>query len=332
MHARKPMASTTPTFRERLRNGESIDLRGYGKAGGGLVLAVQAFGEALSSDPALDVQDWPLFSSARKGANVCAYLRIAQGRVENTSRVSQPDIALLMNEAAGRDVDFAEGTDGALYVVNTASSPEETGARYHLNGTVATVDGDALGLRHLQRPLPNVAVLAALLQATALVDGSQGRASLEHRLEKRRVPRRIIQANLDLFDDTLAHVRTADVAFASAGQHRGRAFQGYGALPVGAQSLLRTSLGNRTAAYGRPGVATEFRDETKRCNGCSLCVVQCPEGIIEFDADPARGPIVRGARFDTYCKTCRECIAACPLDLFREVATVAPPELRPEGS
>ena len=42
-----------------------------------------------------------------------------------------------------------------------------------------------------------------------------------------------------------------------------------------------------------------------------------------------RGPIVRGARFADYCKSCRECIAACPLDLFTEVAAVARPERAP---
>jgi ferredoxin len=57
-------------------------------------------------------------------------------------------------------------------------------------------------------------------------------------------------------------------------------------------------------------------------------VVQCPEGIIEFTPDRSRGALVRGARFDEYCKVCRECVAACPLDLFHEVAVVA----RPDGA
>jgi epoxyqueuosine reductase QueG len=37
---------------------------------------------------------------------------------------------------------------------------------------------------------------------------------------------------------------------------------------------------------------------------------------------------VHGAKFAEYCKVCRECVAACPLDLFAEVAVVA----RPEGA
>jgi ferredoxin len=75
-------------------------------------------------------------------------------------------------------------------------------------------------------------------------------------------------------------------------------------------------------------VKIAFADPTSKCNGCSLCVVQCPEGIIQFKPDPARGPIVYGALFDEYCKVCRECVTACPLDLFSEVAAVT----RPDGA
>jgi Pyruvate/2-oxoacid:ferredoxin oxidoreductase gamma subunit len=100
------MASAAQRLRERIESGAAIDLRGDGKAGGGLVLAVQAFAAALAGE-GLDVQEWPLFSSARKGANVRAFLRVAKGAVEAASQVRRPDVALLMNEAAAESVDFA---------------------------------------------------------------------------------------------------------------------------------------------------------------------------------------------------------------------------------
>ena len=46
--------------------------------------------------------------------------------------------------------------------------------------------------------------------------------------------------------------------------------------------------------------------------------------VVDFTADPARGAVVHGARFDDYCKVCAECVAACPLDLFHEVRVAAP--------
>jgi 2-oxoacid:acceptor oxidoreductase gamma subunit (pyruvate/2-ketoisovalerate family) len=312
---------------ERLERGEPIDLRGDGKAGGGLVLAVQAFGAALAQ-AGFDVQDWPLFSSARKGANVRAFLRLARRPIEAACQVTQPDIVVLMNEAAAREVDFAAGTREELYVINSAEAPEALAARYRLGGRVACVDGDALGMRHIGRPLGNLAVYAALVRTTGLVPVDGARASLEKSVRKRRLPERLIAANLALFDEALTRVRVAELPSGSATDHRARRFEGYGRLPVGAQAALRSARVNLTSGYGRPGVAIRFSDESAKCNGCSLCVVQCPEGIIRFTPDPARGAIVHGADFDDYCKVCRECVTACPLELFHEVAVVA----RPEGA
>jgi pyruvate ferredoxin oxidoreductase gamma subunit len=314
------------SFEERLARGEPIDVRGDGKAGGGLVLAIQAFGTALSRS-GYDVQDWPLFSSARKGANVRAFLRLARRPIESACQVTEPDIAVLMNEAAADEIDFAAGTRSALYVVNSAASPEAVAARHRLGGQVAVVDGDALGMKHLLRPLGNIAVFAALVRATGLASAETARSSLESSLRKRRLPERLVAANLALYDEAAAQVRVGEFASSDATDHRTRPFTGYGALPVAAQSALRTARRNRTSGYGRPGVTIAFSDESARCNGCSLCVVQCPEGIIDFTADP-RGAIVHGARFAEYCKVCRECVNACPLDLFHEVSVVA----RPEGA
>jgi pyruvate ferredoxin oxidoreductase gamma subunit len=309
------------SLRERLDRGESIDLRGDGKAGGGLVLAVQAFGAALAKS-GFDVQDWPLFSSARKGANVRAFLRLAKRPIEATCQVTKPDIVVLMNEAAAAEIDFAAGTREALYILNRKLTPDAAADHYHLGGRVAVIDGDALGEKHLGRPLGNIAIFAALIRVSELVDPAVARASLESSVKKRRLPERLVAANLQLFDDALGGVRSGDF---SPNEHASKLFSGYGSLPIAAQSALRTARANHTAGYGRPGVTIRFTDPTNKCNGCSLCVVQCPEGIIDFTADP-KGAIVHGAKFADYCKVCRECVTACPLDLFHEEAVVSRPE------
>ena len=47
-----------------------LEVRGDGKAGGGLVLAFQSLAALFSSLPNTHVQEWPFFSSARRGANI----------------------------------------------------------------------------------------------------------------------------------------------------------------------------------------------------------------------------------------------------------------------
>src|SRR5215470_15407265 len=128
--------------------------------------------------PGRDVQDCSDLSPTGNGPNDSAFLRIGRGRIEMASAVIEPDVAVLMNEATADEQDFAEGTSDALYVLNTQRGPEETARKHLLAGTVVTIDGEALGNRFLGRPLANVAVLAALVRASGLVDVATARASL----------------------------------------------------------------------------------------------------------------------------------------------------------
>lgn len=208
------------------------------------MLAIQSFAAAVAQTPGLYVQDWPFFSSARKGSTVCAHLQIARRTLAQSKPVTEPDIAVLMNEAAADDVRFAEGSRDALYVVNTWHSPQMTAARYRLRGTVVTVAGDDLGQRYLGRPLANIAVLAALVRASELVDPAQARKSLEDRLLKRRLPKRIVESNLLLFDAARDQMLVGE--FPSQ-PHPHKAFDGYGTLPAGARTALRSSLTSHTS-------------------------------------------------------------------------------------
>ena len=44
-----------------------------------------------------------------------------------------------MNEAAGEEIDFAEGTAGGIYIVNTRAAPHQVADRYRLGGRIATI-------------------------------------------------------------------------------------------------------------------------------------------------------------------------------------------------
>ena len=235
-----------------------------------------------------------------------------------------------MNEAAAKEADFAEGTSSGIYVINTLDSPERAAERYRLAGTIVTIAGDALGLQIPrttvgQRRRSGRARSRRPASSTRLV----ARESLRKNLTKRRIPERIVLANLELYDAALREVRLAEVP----GRELGCPPASFSSKDTARFRSGRSRRSARRAttiprATAGPGSASSFPIRRRACNGCSLCVVQCPEGIIEFTADPVRGAIVHGARFADFCKVCRECVAACPLDLFSEVAAVT----RPEGA
>jgi len=296
-----------------------LEIRGDGKAGGGLVLAFQSLAALMLDDDRIHVQEWPFFSSARRGAAIRSFLRVSRRSVTAACEVSRPTISLLMDEGAAHFVDFAQGVPrGGTFVLNTRRSPEECARHFKLSGQVMTVPGDDIGTKHLKHPIGNVSAYVAMTEAIGGFDFDVVKASFIATLKKRRIPDAILERNMLALDASRSAIRTGDFDFASPGDHAPHSFAGYGDLPVGAQTGLRLSLTNETSAYARSGFRLKFADPETACTGCAHCITNCPEGIILFEPDKERGLLVTGVEVSTYCKLCRECIAVCPEHLFKE--------------
>ena len=297
----------------------TLEMRGDGKAGGGLVLAFQSLAALLSTDTGLHVQEWPFFSSARRGAGIRSFLRVSRDPVAASCEVTRPALALLMDEAAARSVDFAEGVPrGGTFVLNTRRAPEPCARHFRLSGRVFTVPGDDIGTRFLKHPIGNVSAYAAVATAIGGFPFEHVRYTILAGLRKRRIPEALVARNREALEASLAEIRSGTFDFAADADHRATPFGGYGALPVGAQTALRLSQKNRTADYAKSGFRLRFEDPKDVCTGCAHCITNCPEGIIRFRPDAARGLVVTGVDVSSFCKLCGECIAVCPEKLFVE--------------
>lgn len=296
-----------------------LEIRGDGKAGGGLVLAFQSLAALMLGDSALHVQEWPFFSSARRGANIRSFIRVGATPIAIACEVTRPALVLLMDEVAARSVDFAAGVPaGGTFVLNTRRTPEACARHFGLSGRVLTVPGDDIGTRHLKHPIGNVSAYVALAHAIGGFTAEQIEGTFVRMLEKRRIPAALVAKNREAIRASFEAIRTgvfAEPRPASASP----AFSGYGELPIGAQSQLRLSRDNRTADYARGGLRLRFEDPKDACTGCAHCVTNCPEGVIFFQPDAERGLKVTGVNVTSYCKLCGECIAVCPEKLFTEV-------------
>ena len=305
----------------RARIQESVlELRGDGKAGGGLVLAFQSLAALMLADEGLHVQEWPFFSSARRGANIRSFMRVSASPITIACEVTRPALALLMDEAAARSVDFAEGVPaGGTFVINTRRSPEVCARHFGLSGRVLTVPGDDIGTRFLKHPIGNVSAYVALAHAVGGFAMEDVIAAFTGVLRKRRIPDALVDRNREALLASGDAIREGVFDEPRDAPPTPSRFPGYGELPVGAQSSLRLSLGNRTADYARSGFRLRFADPNDACTGCAHCVTNCPEGIIHFVPDAERTLKVTGVDVSSYCKLCGECIAVCPENLFAEL-------------
>ena len=296
-----------------------LEIRGDGKAGSGLLLAMQSFASLCLKNPNLHVQEWPFFSSSRKGAAVRSFVRVSRKPITLACEVTHPHMVVLMDEGAAKFVDFASGVSpGGTFIVNTHHTPKEVATHYRLSGQVIAINGDRLAEQFLGIRLSNIAVYGALIKATACFEISEAEKVLQNTLNKRRLPPALKEANLKLFRASLEACHTGVYDECQSEDHPLQPFEGYGQLPLGAQTAHRLSRGNPTANYAATGHKILFQDPHLKCNGCSHCIINCPENIIQFKPDTERGVLVTGANFTTYCKHCRECIEVCPEKLFSE--------------
>ncbi len=297
-----------------------LELRGDGKAGGGLVLAFQSLASLVQRE-GHHVQEWPFFSSARRGANIRSFLRLSRRPIEKACEVNRPAISVLMDEVAAKAIDFALGVpEGGTFVINTRHTPEECARHYRLSGRIVTVPGDEIGTKYLRHPIGNVSVYVACARA---IGGFKDEAIVESfldALERRHVPASVLDRNREALKATPEFVREG-VFDEGKGVERARpGFTGYGTLPIGGQTALRLSRSNKTANFAPSGFRLRFADPNDACTGCTHCITNCPEGIIRWEPDAERGVKVLGADVSTFCKLCGECVAVCPEHLFTQAA------------
>lgn len=313
------MKPITPQLDSILRD-DVLEIRGDGRAGSGMLLALQSVAAVAVTLPHMYVQEWPFFSSARKGAPTRGFLRLSNKPINKSSEITRPHIVVAMDEGVTRMVDFAQGVaPGGIFILNTTQTPEQSAKRYHLSGPVYTIDGNAIAAKHMKSPMGNISVFALFTEIIPGFEPMRARKELEKMLTKRRLPKAIVQANCDVFDASLGQAQHGDFDFALSADHAAAEFHGYGELAPGAQSRLRLSRKNLTSAYSRTGFSLSFKDPNNFCNGCGHCIVNCPENIIDFVPDAELGVRVTGADIGNYCKLCRECISVCPKQLFTEV-------------
>ena len=270
-------------------------MRGDGKAGGGLVLAFQSLAALFAARRRrLHVQEWPFFSSARRGANIRSFLRVSR----------QPDHGRLRGDATGaraadgrrrpaRSVDFAAGR-----AARAARSCSTRAARPRSARVTSASPAASSPCRATTSARATSSTRSATSPPTSRWREAIGGFERERRgrvvpracSRKRRIP--------DVADRPQPrgargqrrgdpHRRRSTRP--RAGDHAPPRFAGYGELPLGAQTALRLSRDNRTADYARSGFRLRFEDPSDACTGCAHCITNCPEGIIRFRPDAERG-------------------------------------------
>ena len=148
-----------------------IEIRIHGRGGQGAVIASEVLADAAFREGKY-VQAFPAFGVERRGAPVVAFTRISDSPIRIRCQIYTPDHILVLDPTLIEAVNVTQGLkEGGWILVNSPQPPHELGLppRYR----VATVDANAIAVRHRlgtrTAPIVNTAILGAFARVTGIV-------------------------------------------------------------------------------------------------------------------------------------------------------------------
>jgi pyruvate ferredoxin oxidoreductase gamma subunit len=283
-------------------------IRFHGRGGQGVKTAGRIVGTAAFLEGYV-AQDSPIYGAERRGAPVTSFTRISQDVIRERGPIARPDLVIVADASLLEDpaAKVLEGvSDGTAVFVNTGLASHQLHAPTPISGVLCTMDVTDMTIQQFG----TVQALSAPLAAVAgrllglPLEAIQRAVTME--LADLGLSDALIRRNQELVARCYEMVRVVPV---SEGKQEPCApatlwtpvyeapTRGTARITAGANSALRKTGAWRTF---RPVLVPD------KCNGCWLCFVACPEGVISMTKDDK--PVID---YD-HCKGCQICVQECP--------------------
>lgn len=150
-----------------------FQVRIHGRGGQGVVtaaemLSVAAFGEGRHA------QAFPSFGSERTGAPIVSFCRISDHEIRLREPIIEPDALIIQDPTLLHQIDVFAGFKHDGYVlINTGKRLAELGLdelfKNHRPDRWCAVPATEISIKHLGRPIPNVALLGGFAAISGVI-------------------------------------------------------------------------------------------------------------------------------------------------------------------
>ena len=175
---------------------EITEVRWHGRAGQGLITAVELLAEAALAENRY-FQAFPEFGAERTGAPMRAFSRFSSHPITLHCPIIEPDGVVVLDPTLLGVVDVFDGLKPRGFaVINTHLAPETLKKRHDLHGVhVFTLNATKIAMDALGRNIPNVPMIGALLRARRIVQKDRMADLLRRRLGS-RVSKEAVEGNV----------------------------------------------------------------------------------------------------------------------------------------
>jgi pyruvate ferredoxin oxidoreductase gamma subunit len=174
-----------------------VEIRWHSRAGQGAVTGAKGLGDVIATT-GKEVQAFALYGSAKRGASMTAYNRVAEEQIINHAKFMNPDYILVIDPALAYTADITyDDKETTKYIITTHLSPEELKAEIPAlkDKEVYTVDCIQISMDTIGRAIPNTPMLGALMKVSGMFELDFFKDSMVRVLSK--FPQKIIDANMD---------------------------------------------------------------------------------------------------------------------------------------
>jgi len=285
-------------------------VRFHGRGGQGAKTASRILGTAAFIEGFV-AQDSPIYGAERRGAPVAAFTRIAKEPIRERGLIACPDLvviadASLIHDPAAHALDGID--DRTAVFVNSSLTGEQFQALASLPGRLTTMDLTDIALQQFGKRGAISALLGAVAGRLVGLRQESICEAIARELADLGLAASVIERTQTVAAQCYEAVQmvaldTSSREPAAPVQLRAPTYEpptrGTARISAAANSILRETGGWRTF---RPVLVPD------KCNGCWLCFVYCPEGVISMNKDDR--PVIDYA----HCKGCQICVHECPTE------------------
>jgi pyruvate ferredoxin oxidoreductase gamma subunit len=285
-------------------------VRFHGRGGQGAKTASRILGTAAFLE-GYQAQDSPIYGAERRGAPVSAYTRIAKESIRERGLIADPNLVVIADASLIQDpvARVLDGIDEKTAVfVNSPLTAEQFRAQSPIPGRLTTLGLTDVALQQFGKREAISALLGAVAGRLVGLRQESVREAVARELRDLGLSAATIERNqtaaLRCYDEVQPIALEAGGGRAPASaQLQTPAYEsptrGTARISAAANSVLRETGGWRTF---RPVLVPD------KCNGCWLCFVYCPDGVISMTKDDR--PVID---YD-HCKGCQICVHECPTE------------------
>lgn len=287
-----------------------LSIRFHGRGGQGAKTASRIVGAAAFIE-GYQAQDSPIYGAERRGAPVAAFTRIAKEPIRERGLITRPDLvviadASLIHDPAARVLDGID--ERTVVFVNSPLTTEQLVSQNSISGRLTTLDLTDIALQQFGKRSAISALLGAVAGRLAGLREDSIREAIARELGDLGLAASVIERNQAVALQCYGSVPVLSVKAGApqpvaSAQLQVPAYEsptrGTARISAAGNSILRETGGWRTF---RPVLLSD------KCNGCWLCFVYCPDGVISMTKDDR--PVID---YD-HCKGCQVCVHECPTE------------------